>query len=128
LGTGDILASVRRTLAASASENIDLFGSVITNPFGAALTSAEITAIYIEADASNTNDVVFFGAASNAFNGPLTGTTPKLAVGPGDFQLLTNRKGWTVTNSTGDIILVANGGAGSQVIYNMTIFGRTVAA
>lgn len=127
LGQADILWADERTLAASATENLDLAG-VLTGLLGGTVTAAEITAIYIEANAANTNDVVFFGAATNQFNGPLSGTTPKLALGPGDFSITTNKKGWTVTAGTGDTILVANGGAGTGVTYRIVIFGRTVAA
>lgn len=127
LGKADILWADTRTLAASATENLDLAGA-IAGLLGSTITAAEVTAIYIEADAGNTNDVLFFGAASNAFNGLLSGTTPKLAVGPGDCVLHTNRKGVAVTAGTGDILLVGNGGAGTGVTYTIVIFGRTVAA
>jgi hypothetical protein len=127
LGQADILWADARTLAASATENLDLAG-VLAGLIGGTLTAAEITAIYLEADAGNTNDVQFFGAASNGFNGPLSGTTPKLTLGPGDCALLTNLKGWTVTAGTGDIVLVANSGAGTGVTYKLVLIGRTVAA
>lgn len=123
----DILWADERTLAASATEDLDLAG-VLSGLLGGTVTAAEITAIYIEAASGNTNDVVVFGAASNPFNGPLSGTTPKLTVGPGDLALVTNRKGWAVTAGTGDIILVANSAAGSAVTYKICLLGRTVAA
>jgi len=127
LGKADILWADTRTLAASATENLDLAG-VLAGLLGSTVTAAEITAVYVEADAGNTNDVVLFGAASNPFNGPLSGTTPKLTIGPSDFALVTNRKGWTVTAGTGDIILVANSSSGTPVSYTIVLFGRTVAA
>jgi hypothetical protein len=127
LGKGDILWADTRTLAASGTENLDLAGA-IAGLLGTTIAAAEVTAIYIEADAGNTNDVMFFGAASNAFNGLLSGTTPKLLVGPGDCILHTNRKGIAVTAGTGDIILVANSGAGTGVTYTIVVVGRTVAA
>lgn len=127
LGMGDILWADERTLAASGTENIDLAG-VLAGLLGGTVTAAEITAIYVEANAANTNDVVLFGAASNAFNAGLTGTTPKVAVGPGDCLLLTNRKGFGVTAGTGDILLVANSSSGTGVTYKIVIVGRTVAA
>lgn len=127
LGQADILWADQRTLAASGTENLDLAG-VLAGLLGGTITAAEIVAIYVEADKGNTNDVQFFGAASNAFNGPLSGTTPKLTVGPGDCALITNMKGWTVTATTGDILLVANSGGTTGVTYKITLFGRTVAA
>lgn len=127
LGKADVLWADTRTLAASATENLDLAG-VLTGLLGGTVTAAEITAIVITADKGNTNDVVFFGAASNGFNGPLSGTTPKMTIGPDDVALITNRKGWTVTPATGDILLVANSSSGTPVTYTIILFGRTVAA
>jgi len=127
LGQADILWGDERTLSASATENLDLAG-VLSGLIGGTVTAAEVTAIYIEAAAGNTNDVVFFGAASNPFNGPLSGTTPKLTLGPGDFAFLSNLKGWTVTASTGDIVLVANSSSGTSVTYKIVLIGRTAAA
>lgn len=127
VGKADILWADTRTLAASATENIDLAG-VLSGLLGGTVTAAEITAIIITADKGNTNDVVVFGAASNPFNGPLSGTTPKLTIGPDDVALITNRKGWPVTAGTGDIILVANSAAGTPVTYTLVLIGRTVAA
>jgi hypothetical protein len=126
LDQADVLWADQRTLAASATENLDLAGT-LAGLLGGTVTGAEITAIYLEADAGNTNDVVFFGAASNGFNGPLSGTTPKLTLGPGDVALITNRKGWTVTAATGDIMLVANAAGGTAVTYKAVVIGRTVA-
>lgn len=127
LDQADVLWADQRTLAASATENLDIAG-VLAGLLGGTLTEAEITAIYLEADVGNTNDVAFFGAASNSFNGPLSGTTPKLTLGPGDVAMITNRKGWTITPTTADIILVANTAAGTPVSYKVIIVGRSVAA
>ncbi|MBO9710571.1 MAG: hypothetical protein J7521_20410 [Caulobacter sp.] len=123
----NVLFADTRTLAASATENLDLAGA-LADALGATFTAAEVVAIYVKAAAGNTNSVVLFGAASNAFNGPLSGTTPKLTLAPGDFALLTCKNGWTVTAGTGDLILVANSGSGTPVSYDIVVIGRTVAA
>ena len=116
----------QRTLTTGATENLDMAG-VLVDAFGATVANAEVVAIYLKAADANTTDLTFFGAASNAFNGPLTGTTPKLTLGPGEFVLLTSKRGWAVTAGTGDIILCANG-SGASAIYDVAIIGRTVAA
>jgi len=126
-GQADLLFSDTRTLAASGTENLDMTG-VLISPLGTTVNAAEIVAIYVEAAAANTNNVVLFGAASNAFNGPLSGTTPKYAVEPGEGVLFTSKKGWTVTAGTGDILLVANSAAGTAVEYTIVIIARSVAA
>lgn len=127
LGKADILWADTRTLAASATENLDLAG-VLAGLLGGTIAAAEITAIIVTADKGNTNDVVLFGAASAPFNGPLSGTTPKLTIGPDDVALITNKKGWAVTATSADIILVANSSSGTAVTYSITLIGRTVAA
>jgi hypothetical protein len=127
LGQADILWADERTLAASGTENIDLAG-VLAGLIGGTVTAAEITGLYIEANAANTNDVVVFGAASNAFNGPLSGTLPKLTLGAGDCAFLSNLKGWPVVAGTGDLILVANSAGTTGVTYKIALIGRTVAA
>lgn len=126
-GKADLLFADERSIAASGTENLDLAG-VLTTALGATFTAAEIVAIYIEADDTNTNSVVVFGAASNAFNGPLSGTTPKITLQPGNSALLTCKQGWAVTAGTGDLVLVANSSSGTPVVYRVILIGRTVAA
>jgi hypothetical protein len=93
---------------------------------GATLAFTAIKAILIVADAANTNDVVVGGAASNAFVGPFADATDKINVGPGDVFLITRRSaaGLAVAAGTGDILKVANGGAGSAVTYRIIILGE----
>jgi hypothetical protein len=64
-----------------------------------------------------TNGVPIFLAAGDGHN-----------LGPGDFVLRTYRNGITVTPATGDLIHITNGGAGTNVTYDVVIIGRTVAA
>lgn len=123
----NIMFADTRTLAASGTENLDVSGA-LTDALGATVTAAEVVAIWIEASSANTNNVVVFGAASNAFNGPLSGTTPKITLQPGNGCLLVCKQGWGVTAGTGDIILVSNSGSGTGVDYTIVLVGRTTAA
>lgn len=125
LGKADLLFSDQRTLAASATENLDLAG-VLTDPLGVVIAAAKIKAIFIFAAAANTNSVVVGAAASNPFTGPLGGTTPTLTVAPGGMILLTNPAGWAVTATTADLLKIANSAAGTPVTYDVLIFGSTV--
>jgi hypothetical protein len=122
----NVLYQATRTLAASTGEDLDLAG-VLADALGATIAAAEVTAIYIEAHGANTNDVVVTRAATNGVPIFLL-ASGGVNVGPGDFFLLTNRKGITVTAATGDLLHVANGGAGSSVTYDVVVIGRTVAA
>lgn len=128
-GTGsyqaDKLFSDQRTLAASATENIDLAGA-LTDPFGAALTFAKVKAIYIRAAAGNTNDVVVGGVGSNAFIGPFGANTHTVAVKPGGVLLMVAPdSGWTVTAATGDLLKILNGGGSTSVTYDIIIIGTS---
>lgn len=119
----DLLFSDVRSLTSGSSENLDMAG-VLAGPLGGTITAAEVVAIYIEADADNTTNLAFFGAASNAFDGPLGGTTPALTLKPGDCALMASRDGWTVTAGTGDLLKVVNG-SGAAAAYTVLLIART---
>ena len=127
IGQANILFADTRTLAASATENLDLAG-VLTNAFGATITAAEIMAIFIRADTGNTNAVLVGPGASNGFLGPWNAATDRLRTLPGEWHMLTCQAGWAVTAGTGDLLFVGNGGAGTAVTYDIVLIGRTVAA
>jgi hypothetical protein len=108
VGQANILFSDERTLAASTGEDLDVAGA-LTDALGATIASAEIVAIAIVAAAANTNDVQVTRPGSN-------GLAAFLAAGDG------------VAVGTGDLIHVANSGAGTSVTYQVIVIGRTVAA
>ena len=113
-----------RTLAASASEQLDLNG-VLTNAFGASVTLTKVKALVVRAAAGNTNDVVVGGAASNGFATMFGAATHTLKVKPGGVMVLVapDANGYAVTAGTGDLLQVANGGAGTSVSYDILILG-----
>ena len=130
-GTGanqaDKVFSDERTLSASASENLDLAGS-LTDAFGVAITFAKVKAIAIFAAAGNTNDVVVGGAASNGFVGPFADATDAIKVKPGGFVIMAAPQAaglGTVTGGTGDILKVANSGGTTGVTYQTVIIGTS---
>jgi hypothetical protein len=126
VGQANVMFSDTRTLAASASEDLDLAGA-LTDALGASIAAAEIVAICIVAADANTYDVPVTRRASNGLAAFLA-AGDGVAVGPGDAFLLTSRKGFPVVAGTGDLLHVANSGAGTGVDYNVFIAGRTVAA
>jgi hypothetical protein len=114
----------QRTLAASANESLDLAGG-LTDAFGATLTLTKVKALLIKAADGNTNNVVVGGAASNGWVGPFGDVSDTVAVKPGGTLLLVapNAAGYAVTAGTGDILQVANSGAGTGVTYDIVIVG-----
>lgn len=125
-GKADLVFSDTRTLAASASENLDLAGG-LSDAFGAALTFAEVVAILVRASEANTNDVVIGGAASNAFSAPFGAATDKLVIKPGGYVLLVapGDPAYPVTAGTGDLLKVANSAGSTGVTYDIIIVGRS---
>ncbi|MFG3349502.1 hypothetical protein ACGF1Z_31145 [Streptomyces sp. NPDC048018] len=126
-GQADKLFSDRRTLAASATEDLDLAG-VLLDAFGAAITWARIKGLIIRADATNQNNVVVGAASSNAW-ATLLGATSTLTLRPGaSFAVNTgvaDATAYAVTAGTGDLLKVANSGAGSAVNYDIVIIGSS---
>jgi hypothetical protein len=126
VGQSNVLFSDTRTLAASATENLDLAG-VLADALGATIAAAEVVAVYFAAASGNTNDVQITRPASNGV--PLfLAAGDGFALGPGDFTIRTYRNGIAVVAATGDLVTVTNGGAGTPVTYDVVIIGRTVAA
>lgn len=113
-----------RTLSASATENLDLFGG-LTNAFGTTLNFTKIKAIIVKAAAGNTNDVVIGGHATAAFINWVSDATDKVKVKPGGMFMITapDANGLAVTASTGDMLTVANSAAGTSVTYDVVIIG-----
>ncbi len=124
-GKADKLFASTRTLAASATENLDL-AAVLTDPLGGTLTFVKVKAIYIKAADANTNSVVVGGAATNTFTGPFVDATDQISIPPGGAILLMHPgAGWTVTAATGDILKVTNSSSGTGVTYDVVIIGTS---
>lgn len=130
-GTGayqaDLHWSDKRTLAASATENLDLAGG-LTDPYGVAITFARIRAWLIYAEVGNANSVIVGGAASNAWATWAGAATHTLTIPPGGVVLLVapGATAWAVTAGTGDLLKVANGGAGTGVTYTAAFLGASI--
>lgn len=114
----------RRTIPASSNESLDLAGG-LNNAFGTALNFTAIKAIVISAAATNTNDVVIGGAATNGFNSWAGSATDTVKVKPGGLFVIAapTAAGYPVTATTADLLKIANSGAGSGVTYDIVIIG-----
>lgn len=127
-GQADKIFHDQRTLAASATEDLDLAGS-LTDAFGAAVTFAKIKALIISAAAGNTNNVLVGGVA----NGLATVITPAasgiVVVRPGAtfavFAGVADSTGYAVTAATADLLHMANSAAGTSVTYDVIVIGTS---
>ena len=128
-GTGANQANMwwhdQRTLGASASENIDLAGS-LTSVFGTTITFTSIKVFYVKASASNNsaNDVhVKRGTAGPAlFLADGDGTA--LPAGAWLLHVNPNATGWVVTATTADIVTITNSAGTNSVVYDIFIAGE----
>ncbi len=128
-GTGaaqaDVLYANTATLAASANTDIDLSGA-LAPAVGGTSVFARVSGLLVVADPGNTNNVVVGGAASNAWATWLN-AAGTMQVRPGGFNLMgtgtTDTTRHLVTAGTGDLLRIANGGAGSTVTYTIAIVG-----
>lgn len=113
-----------RTLAASATENLDLAG-VLADVFGNLLTFTKIKALIVKADATNVNDVLVGGHATAAISTLFGDATDKVRVKPGGTVafIAPDANGYAVTATTADMLTVANSGAGTSVTYTIIIIG-----
>lgn len=129
VGTGanqaDIFWGDTRTLAASATEDLDLSG-VLADAFGAAIAAVDLVAIMVTALVGNTNNVILGDATQPV--GLFGGTNPTfsvkpggvfLAVAPGLVGLATIGAGAT------DDLKVTNSGGTTEVTYSVAILART---
>lgn len=127
-GKADRVFHDARTLAASANEDIDLAG-VLLDPLGVLLNFVRIKGLIISASAANTNNIVVGGAAVNGFTSWVGGATHTVTVRPGGVLALlagsADATGYAVTAATGDLLRVANSGAGTSVTYDLIVIGAS---
>ncbi|WP_329423994.1 hypothetical protein [Streptomyces sp. NBC_01268] len=127
IGKADLRFHDTRTLAASATEDLDLAG-VLTDVFGQAITFARVKLLIVAAAAGNANNVIVGGAATNTWVGPFGAATHTLAVRPGEAKVICatgDATAYPVTAGTGDLLKVANSGAGTSVTYDIIIVGAS---
>ncbi|MFF9197337.1 hypothetical protein ACF09L_19225 [Streptomyces sp. NPDC014779] len=126
-GKADLRFADTRTLAASATEDLDLAG-VLTDVFGTALTFVRIKGLFISASAANTNNVVVGAAAANPWT-TLLNATGTITLRPGAtiaaMSGSADATGMAVAAGTGDLLKVANSGAGSSVTYDIVVIGAS---
>lgn len=114
-----------RTLSASATEDLDLAGS-LTGPLGSTVTFARIKLVLVTAAAANTNNVQLTRPASNGV--PLfLAASDGIAIRPGGGFLwwAPDSTGVAVTASTGDLLTFTNSAGSTGVDYSVVIIGAS---
>jgi hypothetical protein len=124
-GQANRMVSDTRTLAASSNEDLDLAGGLL-DAFGVAVTFARVKLLLIAAAAGNTNNVVVGAAAATQWT-TLLNAAGTVTLRPGELMVVAcgpaDSVGHTVTAGTGDLLRVANSGAGTSVTYDIIVIG-----
>lgn len=127
VGAADTLFTDRRTLASTATEDLDLSGT-LTDAFGVPVVMARIKGVVISASGMNTNNVVVGAASSNAW-ASLLNSSGTVTLRPGaSFALIAgpvDELSYSVAAGTGDLLKVANSGSGSTVTYDVVLIGSS---
>jgi hypothetical protein len=115
-----------RTIAPSGTDDLDLAG-VLTDAIGTVLSLARVKLLYVAASAANTNNVIVGAAGANQFINWVGAATHTVNVRPGGalFLIAPDVTAYAVTAATGDILRVANSGAGTSVTYDIVIVGSS---
>jgi hypothetical protein len=112
-----------RNLAASGTEDLDMATGGLLNGLGEQIVFSKIKAICVKADPTNVNDVLLKqSAATGVPIGSAAGAGLRAPPG-GAVILIAPLAGFTVTPATGDLVTVANGGAGTGINYDIFVLG-----
>lgn len=126
LGAADLIFTDTRTLAASATENLDCAGGGLTTPLGAAFTCARLKGVLIRCPSTNPHDLVFSRPAANGV--PIfEAASDAVRVKPGGWFAMAapDAAGWVVTAGTGDLLTATNGGGGGAISYDVVLIGAS---
>jgi hypothetical protein len=129
LGAGanqlQILFSDQRTIAPSGTDDLDLNGATLLDPFGNALAFTKVKAVLVFAAAANTNNVIIGNAAATQFVGWFGAATHTISLPPGGFCLIgrTDATGWACAGGATDLLRLTNSAAGTSVTYDILVLG-----
>lgn len=125
LNQASVVWSDTRTLAASATENLDFAGTALTDALGVAVNLTKVKALIVVADAANTNDVIVGGHATAALSTMFGDPTDTVLVKPGGILALVapNAAGYAVTATTADLLKMTNSAGSTGVTYTIIVVG-----
>lgn len=128
-GTGpnqnDLIFSDRRTLVASANEDLDLSGQLV-DPHGTVLNFATVRAMLFRVSGQNQGNIVISPANTNGFLGPFNDPSDQIIL-PANASVLVAAPvaGWAVTANTADLLNIENTDASNSGIYDVVIVGTS---
>ena len=98
----------------------------MTDAYGNTITFVRVKGLLVVAAAANTNNVVVGAAAGSPWVGMLN-STGTITLPPGYWHAGggSGAGGWPVVATTGDLLKIANSGAGTSVTYDIVIVGAS---
>ena len=123
-GNADMSWHDTRTLTASATENLDLAGS-LTNAFGTTQTFARIKAVIVFAAVANTNNVNVIREGTNGVPLFLAAGDGVPVLPGGVFVWVAPAAGVAVTAGTGDLLTFTNSAGSTSVTYSIIVIGAS---
>lgn len=124
-GQADTCWFDQRTLAASASETLDLNGT-LKDALNDTINLVRVKILAVAASANNTNNVVI-GGGTTTFVGMLGATSNTMILRPGAamvwFVGANDATAYTLTGGSSDLVQVANSSSGSSVVYTICVVG-----
>lgn len=129
-GTGANQANMEwsdtRTLAPSATENLDMYGS-LTSKLGGTIGFNRIKGFIVHAHADNTNNVLIGGADADAFDSWLNivDGTDSISLPPGGLfaMIAPDSNAFNVNADTHDLLKMTNSDNGTSVTYDIILIG-----
>jgi len=127
-GQADVMFTDQRNLGASATEDLDLVGS-LTDALGTGFSPARVKFLFVKALATNTNNVIV-GAASATQWAALLGTTGTVTLRPGAWFAAAagaaDATGYVCAAGSTDLLKVANSAGSTSVNYQIVVIGASV--
>ncbi len=113
-----------RTVAASSSDDLDLYGG-LTNAFGDTINFAAVKGIFIFAATANINNLIIGGDGAGLVNW-VGNANDVVNVKPGGMFAIYDPSagGYGVTNTSADVLQIANSSSGSGVDYDIIVIGE----
>jgi len=125
-GQANVIYRATRTLTASATEDLDLSGTALTDGLGAAVALTKAKAVVVHAAAANTNNVII-GGGNTTFS-LFVAASDAYAIKPGGTFVLTApaAAGLTIVPVLGgatDLLTVTNSAGSTPVSYDVVVIG-----
>ncbi len=121
---GNMMWTDTRTIVASGTDDLDLYGGLV-NAFGDTINFTAIKGVFIFASATNTNNLLVGGDTAAVIN--WVGNANDInVIKPGGMLCVydPSAAGYGVTNTTADILQIANSSSGTGVDYDIIIVGE----